>query len=474
MSSGPEDQPQRHRALNVLHRVLDELGLAALYRAPFDVKLLCIQRFVRLYAYGATALVLVPLLHELGISQSRIGLFMTLTLIGDAGISLVLSLVADVVGRRAILVLGAFLMVLSGVVFATFHNFWLLLLAAIVGVLSANGNEIGPFRAVEESALAHLVEPSDHSDLFAWHCVLGYSGTATGIVSCGWVLNHLLQALSWSTLDAYRAVFYTYAILGLVKVVFALCMTQAVEAPAEKAKQISRPQLVSGVIDEESPLLAEPSEVQTSKSKLRRSLRPKVSRESLSFLPLLCALIALDSFGSGLVPISWVSYYFRTRFDIPDGQLGSIFFSASIFNAISTLFASSLAKRIGNVKTMVFTHLPSSVFLALTPLPNEAYWAITLLILRSCSQSMDTAPRSAFIASILLPGERTAVIGFINVLKTVAQGLGPLVTGVLAENNAFWVAFVTAGAIKISYDFGLLVSFQNYQRPANTDEEEEE
>lgn len=123
---------------------------------------------------------------------------------------------------------------------------------------------------------------------------------------------------------------------------------------------------------------------------------------------------------------------------------------------------------------MVFTHLPSSVFLALIPLPNEAYWAIVFLILRSCSQSMDTAPRSAFIAGILLPGERTAVIGFINVLKTVAQGLGPLVTGVLAENNAFWVAFVTAGAIKISYDFGLLVSFQNYQRPANADEEEEE
>ncbi|VUC32411.1 unnamed protein product [Clonostachys rosea] len=472
MSSESEDQPQGHRALNVLRRVLEELGLAALYRAPFDVKLLCIQRFVRLYAYGATALVLVPLLHELGISQSHIGLFMTLTLIGDAGISLVLSLVADVVGRRAILALGALLMVLSGVVFATFHNFWLLLFAAIVGVISANGNEIGPFRAVEESALAHLVEPSDHSDLFAWHCVLGYSGTATGIVSAGWVLNHLLQALSWSALDAYRAVFYAYAVLGLVKVVFALCMTQAVEAPTEMAKQTSRPQSVNGVVDEESPLLTEASEeVQRSKSKLRRSLTPKVSRESLSFLPLLCALIALDSFGSGLSPISWVSYYFRTRFDIPDGELGSIFFTASIFNAISTLFASSLAKRIGNVKTMVFTHLPSSVFLALIPLPNDAYWAIIFLILRSCSQSMDTAPRSAFIAGILLPEERTAVIGFINVLKTVAQGLGPLVTGVLAENNAFWVAFVTAGAIKISYDFGLLVSFQNYQRPADTEEE---
>lgn len=117
------------------------------------------------------------------------------------------------------------------------------------------------------------------------------------------MLNHLLQALSWSTLDAYRAVFYTYAILGLVKVVFALCMTHAVEAPAKKAKHTSRPQLVTGVVDEESPLLAEPSEVQTSKSKLQRSLRPKVSKESLSFLPLLCALIALDSFGSGLVPM---------------------------------------------------------------------------------------------------------------------------------------------------------------------------
>ena len=117
-------------------KILGGLGLTSLYHSPLDVKVLCVQRFVRLVAYGASTLILVAFLRDLGISSGRIGLFMTLTLAGDVSISLLLTLFADVIGRRAILALGAILMIGSGLIFATSSNYWVLLAAAILGVIS--------------------------------------------------------------------------------------------------------------------------------------------------------------------------------------------------------------------------------------------------------------------------------------------------------------------------------------------------
>ena len=113
---------------------------------------------------------------------------------------------------------------------------------------------------------------------------------------------------------------------------------------------------------------------------------------------------------------------------------------------------------------MVFTHLPSAIFLALIPIPNDVHLSLLFLILRSCSQSMDVAPRSAFLAAIVLPSERTAIMGLVNVVKTMAQSLGPLITGVLADRDLFWVSFVAAGSLKATYDLGLLAVFKNHER----------
>jgi MFS family permease len=133
------DEPQQragHRARRLLAHLLDELGLASLHACPRDVKLLCAQRLVRLFAYGASTLVLVAFLQELGVSRARAGLFMTLTLAGDVAISFALTLFADALGRKAVLALGAALMAASGVVFALAENYWVLLAAAVFGVIS--------------------------------------------------------------------------------------------------------------------------------------------------------------------------------------------------------------------------------------------------------------------------------------------------------------------------------------------------
>ncbi len=174
-------------------------------------------------------------------------------------------------------------------------------------------------------------------------------------------------------------------------------------------------------------------------------------------------LFALDNLGSSIAPLSWTTNYFKSRFELPENYLGSLFCPTSIIQALSVLVAASLARRIGNVKTMVFTHLPSSITLALLGFPSSLPIAMALLIFRASTQSMDSAPRSAFLAAILLPGERTAVMGAINVVKTAAQSIGPVITGALVEKNLFWVAFLIAGSMKAVYDVCLLGVFANHQ-----------
>ncbi|KFA69347.1 hypothetical protein S40285_09297 [Stachybotrys chlorohalonatus IBT 40285] len=433
---------------------LEHVGLISLHQSTADVKLLCLQRFMRLFAYGTSTLVLVSFLRELGISQTRIGLFMTLTLMGDVAISFVLAFFADAVGRRVILGLGAVLMIASGVVFAFASSYWALLAAAILGVISPSGSEIGPFRAVEESTIAHLTASSNRGDIYAWYSLSGNAGTAFGTVVCGWAIHAAHAQLEWPLVDVYRLAFYAYTAFGFFKLALVLMLSQAVEAETETSPA------TGGVNSEIAPLLpASPSSTNT-----QQSMVPNFKTESRPVVLILCLLFALDSFASGLAPLSWVMYFFKARYGIEEGGLGSIFFVTGIIAAASTIVASSLAKRLGNVQTMVFTHLPSSIFLALIPVPNQLHWSIAFLVLRACTQSMDVAPRSAFLAAILRPEERTKSMGLINVVKTCSQSVGPFITGLLAASNLFWVSFLVAGSLKALYDMGMLGLFRNHER----------
>lgn len=459
----------------LFQRVLEELGILSVYNSSLDIKLLCLQRFVRLFAYGATTLILVSYLEALAISKTRIGLFMTLTMVGDICISFFLTLFADALGRKAILVLGAILMTASGIVFAVFGNYWILLTAAILGVISPSGNEIGPFRAIEESIVAHLTAPDNRSDIYAWYSLSGTAGTAFGMVISGWVLHHLLEALKWDQIRSYRMVFYVYALMGILKLILALLLSHSVESEEKQRQQPQQTQPSNGH-SESARLLdntaSSEGETQTTTKRGIRGLLPDISKDSVSVVISLSSLFALDSFGSGLATLSWITFFFHTQYNLEEGRLGTIFFVSSIIAAASMLGASSLAKRFGNVNTMVFTHLPSSIFLAVMPLPNEVHWSLVFLILRACTQSMDTPPRSAFLATIILPGERTAVMGTLNVIRTTSQSLGPLITGVLVDKNFFWVSFVVAGCLKACYDLGLLAMFKNKERERERAERE--
>jgi MFS family permease len=158
-----------------------------------------------------------------------------------------------------------------------------------------------------------------------------------------------------------------------------------------------------------------------------------------------------------------VAYFFHFKFGLLEGELGSLFFTTGLLSAASSIIAASLSKRIGLVQTMVFTHLPSAIALALIPLPTSLTWAIIFLVVRSSLASMDIAPKAAFISTVVLPGERTAIMGFIAVVRTFSQSCGPVVTGVLAQAGKFWITFVVAGTLKAAYDIGLLALFKSHK-----------
>lgn len=282
-------------ATKYLVKALDEVGLVSLWSSTLDVKLLCLQRFVRLFGYGGSALILVAYLSELGISKEKIGLFMTLTLVGDTVISLILTLFADGLGRKVILALGASLMCMSGVVFALSGNYWILLLAAILGVISPNGNEIGPFRAIEESTLAHLNPSANQKrDIYAWYSLFGTSGLAFGSLVSGWVISLLKFKYEWSVIPAYRAIFWGYAILGFLKFLLSIALSNRVEAEKKSAHVEEE--------SETSPLLGNGAEDAEPRRSYFRSLLPEISAESWAIVLNLCFLFALDSFASGLAP----------------------------------------------------------------------------------------------------------------------------------------------------------------------------
>lgn len=446
---------------NATHHVLDETGLTSLYHSLPDAKILIFQRLVRMIAYGLSTLILVSYLSLLGFSDTRVGAFMTLTLVGDVVISLVLALITDSVGRRLVLAIGAFLMTASGFVFAITDNYWILLVTAIFGVISPTGNEIGPFKAVEESTLSQISTPTDRSNIFVWYHVAGAAGTALGMIICGWIVDVLERIDGWDKLRAFRMIFFIYGGIGILKLALTALLSRKCELEPPAAPQPSTSEHSPLLQDERAPI--ENNESKSKKNKSKRLSLSHISPESRRLFIIIAILFALDNFASSLAPLTWIISYVERKFKLDQGYLGSIFFVTATLSTISIVIAAAVIRRLGNLKTMVFTHLPSAVALIFLGVPNSLAMVIILVLTHGGFRYMEVAPRSAFMASIFLPNERTAILGAIQVVRIGAMSLGPIATGVLAEHDLFWITFLLAGALKLAYDFTILVTFMNYK-----------
>ena len=289
-----------------LSRVSLLLGIPTLRSSSNDVWILYASRFLRTWAFGSTGLILAVFLSTLGHSETRIGLFMTLTLTGDVLLSLVLTTWADQLGRRRTMALGSILMTLSGLVFTFASDYWILLAAAIFGVVSPSGNEIGPFRAVEEGMLANLVSGPKMSDVFAWYVVSGTAGVSFGTFSAGWMMKGIRYIANLSELQAYRCVFGSYTVIGMAKFWISTRLSEKLELSAsKKAERHSSIQDVErqNVLSTKRDSIRSDSDDSKKKSRLARVVSLDISSSTWTILWKLCLMFTLDSFASGLVAL---------------------------------------------------------------------------------------------------------------------------------------------------------------------------
>nr|UJH94573.1 ST.20 [Starmerella bombicola] len=435
--------------MGIISKVFDEVGLARLFAAPRDAHWLIFIRLWRLFAFGQCSIIIVQFFDELGLSARQTGLFMALTLVGDMLMSLLLTRFADGLGRRKVLLWGAFMMAVSGSTFAMASNYYVLLTAAIIGVISPSGGEIGPFRAIEESTLAHIL-PLDHrSDIYAWYGVLGAIGASSGSIFGGNMLSTLQDNYGYSRLESYRVTFWLYTFAGVVKFVCTMFLSKDVELEKEPSR----------LPTETTPLVGQEQPQHPAGKGFLARIMPNLSEESRRIVPLLSLLFALDAFASSMSTISWIAYFVARKFQISDSSLGTIFFTTGIVGAFASLGGSSISKRLGPLLTMVVTHLPSSSILIFIPFPSNVAVTVALLVIRACTATMDVAPRQVFLSAVILKEERTAVMGWVNVVKTGAQIVGPYITGQLTAVNMQWLCFVLSGSLKVLYDLGILFTF---------------
>ena len=396
-----------------------------------DVPILFSTRILRLFAYGFLSIILTFFLIRVGLDERGIGVLFSLTLAGDAGISLWLTTSADRLGRRKMLILGAGLMVLAGVVFLFTRDPFVLTLAAILGVISPSGNEIGPFLSIEQAALAGLVPDQQRTRMLAWYNLSGSFATASGALMGGWLVK-TLQTHGWSPLASYQVILAGYASVGLLLILLFSALSPAIEAMIEKAP-------------------------------IQRNLGLHRSRRVVARLS---ALFAMDAFAGGLIIQSMLAYWFHLRFGVDEAMLGGLFFGANILAGLSALLAARIAARFGLINTMVYTHIPSSLLLMLIPLMPVLPLAIALLLARFTISQMDVPARQSYTLAVVSPDERSAASGVTNIARSVGAALSPSLGGLLISiPGLFSLPFFLCGGIKIAYDLLLYRNFKMLKPP---------
>jgi MFS family permease len=407
----------------------------ALVKLNRDGRLLFVTRMVRLFAYGFLSVILTLYLAALGLSNKQIGILLTLTLIGDAALSFSITAIADRVGRRKMLIIGAGLMIFAGLALATTDNLVLLTAAAIIGTISPTGSEAGAFLSIEQATLPQTAPDKYRTQIFALYSLVGSFATALGALAGG-TLAQTLQEYGAMPLDSYRIIVIIYAILGalLALIFFAL-------SPAAEATPSARPA--------EKKFLG-----------LHRS-RGVILK--------LSALFMLDAFGGGLVIQSWIAYWFYLRFGTQPAALGALFFGANLLAGFSALAAARVAARFGLINTMVFTHIPSNLLLLLVPLMPNLPLAMTVLLLRYSISQMDVPTRQSYTMAVVDADERSAAAGITWIARSLAGALAPMLTGLMFSNSLLSLPFFCAGGLKIAYDLALFISFRALKPPEEHD-----
>lgn len=388
-----------------------------------SARTLLIGRGLRAFCDGYVAVLLPAYLLALGMGAIEVGLLSTLTLAGTAAATIALGIWGYRAPQCLLLVGAALLMCATGLGFAGLSSFWPLALVAFVGTINPSAGDVSIFVPLEHAQLAQAASGKDaRTTLFARYTFVGSLCAALGALASAlptWIAAHAGLLL----VDALRLMFWLYAGVGLG---IWWCYRRL-------------PVAVGGQETTVTPLTVS---------------RTVVWR--------LAALFSVDAFAGGLLVNSLLALWLFQRFDLSLAQAGLFFFWSGLATMGSQLLAPVLARRVGLLNTMVFTHIPANLFLIAAAFAPSLPWALGLLLTRSALSQMDVPARAAFVMMVVTPPERTAAASFTAVPRSLASAVGPSLGAILLASGWLAAPLLLCGGLKIAYDLALLAAFRSH------------
>jgi MFS family permease len=398
-----------------------------------STQLILVMRGLRSMAYGLLAVILGVVLVSEGFAPVAIGILITVSLIGDMVGTYVIGLVADNWGRRRTLALLSLLMAATGVIFGLVTSYPVLLAAAFFGTLGTTASETAPFLPIDQAMIAQITLPGRRTVLFARYNLVASLSAAAGALLAE--LPDVLMRFGLPLASGIRLLFGVYAVLGLVVAGLSLRLSSPVEAPLHAHAQVTS---------------------------IWQRLVPPLGR-SRGIVWRLTALFSVDALAGGLVVQSLMALFFHLRFGVSLTTLSTLFFGANLLSALSFLAAAPLARRFGLLNTMVFTHLPSNVLLALVAFAPSFPIAAALLLVRQGLSQMDVPTRQAYTMAVVDPEERTAAASVTSLARSIGSASSPVFSGLLLQGPllVLGLPFILAGMLKSAYDCSLWIVFRH-------------
>jgi MFS family permease len=386
-----------------------------------DRRILYATAFLRALATGATSVLLGVYLARLDLSSRAAGLVVGAGLGGAAAAMLAVTWARGLNVRRALVVLSV-LAGAGGIAVSVAAAPVLLALAAFAGMVNGMGRDRGAALALEQAMLPATAGEAERTRAFAWYNVLQDAGHALGALLAGW-----LPLAAGGDLAGVRCSLAAAALLLFAPAVLYRGLSAGIEPPRRDAARVS----------------------------------PRTRR----ILWKLSALFAVDSLAGGFLTTALLTYFFTRRFGVGEETVGLLFFGARVLNALSHLAAWRLARRIGLLNTMVFTHIPSSLFLAASVFAPSFPVAAALFLLREGLVEMDVPTRQSYVMALVRPEERVAASAVTNLVRMAGWAVPPLFAGVLMEGTSLAAPFLVGAGMKIAYDLVLYAAFRG-TRPA--------
>jgi MFS family permease len=386
-----------------------------------DGRLILLEKAVRTVPYGFLGVIYAVYLAQLGVNPFLIGIILTLTVVSSALYTFIISFLADRIGRRKTLVFFALMDVVAAGLLLSSTTWWAPALAGIVGNMTVGAGEVGPFLSLEQAMIPQTTRTDRRTLAFSAYNMIGYGASSAGALLAG-LQNYV----------GYTPLFLVYLLSGLIGAVLYASLSRQVEP---------------------------------SPNRPRTSVISAAGRRTVFKLS---SLFAIDSFGGGFIGQSILSYYFYLRFGLDLATLGLIFFVAQLVTALSFLVSERIARRVGLLRTMVFTHIPSNLFLIAVALAPTPLLAVGLLLGRQSLSQMDVPARQSYVVSIVDEADRTAAAGLTNSIRTFSSSVSPSLAGYALANLWIGTPLAAAGILKLTYDFLIYKVFRNVRPPEET------